>query len=101
MEIAAVNYTEGEIHYRDEVPKEPFETVLRPVNIHLQDFSTEASQNASLDLAIGLENDAKLSADGKLSMAPLQLSGQVTLDNFSLQSPYRYFKAQLPFELCR
>lgn len=99
LEIAAVNYTEGEIHYRDEVPKEPFETVLRPVNIHLQDFSTEASQNASLDLAIGLENDAKLSADGKLSMAPLQLSGQVTLDNFSLQSPYRYFKAQLPFEL--
>ncbi|HCC81720.1 MAG TPA: hypothetical protein DEQ25_10710, partial [Methylophaga sp.] len=31
--------------------------------------------------------------------SPLQLSGQITLDNFSLQSPYRYFKAQLPFEL--
>ncbi|HBX58786.1 MAG TPA: hypothetical protein DEG65_00385, partial [Methylophaga sp.] len=99
LEIAEVNYTNGEIHYRDEVPKEPFETVLRPINIHLQDFSTEASQNASLDLAVGLENDAKLSADGKLSMSPLQLSGQITLDNFSLQSPYRYFKAQLPFEL--
>ncbi|WP_292742071.1 DUF748 domain-containing protein, partial [Methylophaga sp. UBA2687] len=99
LEIAEVNYTNGEIHYRDEVPKEPFETVLRPVNIHLDNFSTEASQTASLDMAVGLENDAKLSADGKLSMSPLQLSGQITLDNFSLQSPYRYFKAQLPFEL--
>ena len=55
LEIAEVNYTNGEIHYRDEVPKEPFETVLRPVNIHLDNFSTEASQTASLDMAVGLE----------------------------------------------
>jgi len=99
LEIGAFNYTDGEIHYRDEVPKEAFETVLSPINIHLEDFSTEAGQTASQALVVELENDAKLTLDGNLSLAPIQLAGEVHLQNFSLQTPYRYLKAQLPFEL--
>ena len=98
LEIGAFNYTDGKILYRDEVPNEPFETVLSPINIHLENFSTEAGQTASQDLVIELENNATLTLDGNLSLSPLQLAGQVKLQNFSLQTPYRYLQAQLPFE---
>lgn len=99
LEIGAFNYADGEIHYRDDVPSETFETVLSPINIHLEDFSTAAGQTASKDLMIALENDARLTLDGNLSLSPLALAGQAQLENFSLQTPYRYLQAQLPFEL--
>ncbi|WP_417550881.1 DUF748 domain-containing protein [Methylophaga sp.] len=99
LEIGAFDYTDGKILYRDEVPKAEFETVLSPINIHLKDFSTAAGQTAHQDLVINLENDATLTLDGDLSLSPLQLAGQVKLQNFSLQTPYRYLQAQLPFEL--
>lgn len=99
LEIGAFNYTDGKILYRDEVPNEGFETVLSPINIHLKDFSTAVGQTAHQDLVVDLENDARLTLDGDLSLSPLQLAGQVNLQNFSLQTPYRYLQAQLPFAL--
>lgn len=99
LEIGAFNYTDGKILYRDEVPNEGFETVLSPINIHLTDFSTAVGQTAHQDLVVDLENDARLTLDGNLSLSPLQLAGQVNLQNFSLQTPYRYLQAQLPFAL--
>lgn len=99
FEIGEFNYTDGEIAYRDDVPATRFETVLSPINIHLKHFSTAAGQTAHQDLVINLENDATLKLDGDLSLSPLQLAGQVKLQNFSLQTPYRYLQAQLPFAL--
>lgn len=99
FEIGEFNYTEGEIAYRDDVPANQFETVLSPINIHLKHFSTAAGQAANQDLVIALENDAKLTLNGNMVLSPLQFDGQVNLQNFSLQTPYRYLQAQLPFEL--
>lgn len=99
MEIGDFNYNDGQLAYRDDVPETQFETVLSPINIHLDDFSTAAGETASQDLIIVLENDAKLTLNGSMVLSPLQFAGQVDLENFSLQTPYRYLKAQLPFEL--
>jgi len=99
LEIGDFNYNHGEIAYRDDVPETSFETVLSPINIHLDHFSTEAGQTANKDLVIALENDAKLTLNGQMLLPSLQFSGQVNLENFSLQTPYRYLQAQLPFEL--
>jgi hypothetical protein len=99
FEIGEFNYIEGEIAYRDDVPANQFETVLSPINIHLKHFSTAAGQAANQDLVIALENDAKLTLNGNMVLSPLQFDGQINLQNFSLQTPYRYLQAQLPFEL--
>jgi hypothetical protein len=99
FEIGEFNYTDGEIAYRDDGPANQFETVLSPINIHLKHFSTAAGQAANQDLVIALENDAKLTLNGNMVLSPLQFDGQVNLQNFSLQTPYRYLQAQLPFEL--
>lgn len=99
FEIGEFNYTDGEIAYRDDVPANQFETVLNPINIHLKHFSTAAGQAANQDLVIALENDAKLTLNGNMVLSPLQFDGQINLQNFSLQTPYRYLQAQLPFEL--
>lgn len=99
LEIGEFNYTNGEIAYRDDVPASRFETVLSPINIHLDHFSTAAGETANKDLVFALENDAQLILNGKMVLTPLQFTGQVNLENFSLQTPYRYLQAQLPFEL--
>ncbi|MDT8311975.1 MAG: DUF748 domain-containing protein, partial [Methylophaga sp.] len=99
LEIGAFNYNDGQLAYRDDMPETPFKTVLSPINIHLDNFSTAAGQAASQDLVIALENDAKLTLNGSMVLTPLQFTGEVTLQNFSLQTPYRYLQDQLPFEL--
>ncbi|THK40736.1 DUF748 domain-containing protein [Methylophaga sp. SB9B] len=99
LEIGEFNYTNGEIAYRDDVPASRFETLLSPINIHLDHFSTAAGETANKDLVFALENDAKLTLNGKMVLSPLQFTGEVNLENFSLQTPYRYLQAQLPFEL--
>lgn len=99
LEIGEFNYNDGQLAYRDDVPATRFETVLSPINIYLDNFSTAVGQTASKDLVIVLENDAKLTLNGNMLLSPLQFNGQVNLQNFSLQTPYRYLQAQLPFEL--
>lgn len=99
VEIGEFHYTDGEIAYRDDVPATRFETVLSPINIHLDSFSTAVGQTANKDLMIALENDAKLTLNGNMVLSPLQFTGQIDLQNFSLQTPYRYLEAELPFEL--
>jgi len=92
--ISNFNYTKGELHYRDDVPTDAFETVLSPINIHFVDFSTQAGQTATNDLAIDLENKAELRLNGNFVLSPLHLDGRV-----SLEMPYRYLKTTLPFEV--
>ncbi|MEX1200720.1 MAG: DUF748 domain-containing protein [Methylophaga sp.] len=99
LEIGEFNYNNGQLAYRDDVPATRFETVLSPINIHLDHFSTAAGQTASKDLVITLENDARLTLNGTMLLSKLQFTGQAELQNFSLQTPYRYLQAQLPFEL--
>ncbi|MFT7414765.1 MAG: hypothetical protein ACI9FO_001426 [Methylophagaceae bacterium] len=96
--INKINYTKGELYYRDDVPTDPFETVLSPINIHLNNFSNQAGQAASNDIVIDLEEKAELWLYGKFSLSPLHLDGRISLNNFSLGMPYRYLKAELPFE---
>lgn len=99
LEIGQFNYNEGQVTYRDDVPETSFETVLSPINIHLDHFSTAAGQTAATGLVIALENDAKLTLNGTTLFPMLQFTGQANLENLSLQTPYRYLEAQLPFEL--
>jgi hypothetical protein len=99
LEINKMISDGGELYVRDEVPETVFETVLAPINIQLDHFSTQAGQTASQNLLIGLENEAVLKLNGNLVMSPLHLQGQIALENLSLQTPYRYLQAQLPFEL--
>mgnify|MGYP003624481618 CR=1 FL=1 len=96
--ISNFNYTKGELHYRDDVPTDDFETVFSPINIHLADFSTQAGHAASNDLVIDFENKGELRLNGNLVLSPLHLDGQVSLKNFNLGMPYRYLKDELPFE---
>ncbi|WP_438969708.1 DUF748 domain-containing protein [Methylophaga sp.] len=99
VRINDFDYTSGELHYRDDVPAENFKTVLSPINIHLTDFSTQPGQSATNELVINLEKDAELTLDGNVILSPLHLDGRMRLKNFSLQTPYRYLSAALPFEL--
>ena len=97
--IEHAEYKDGQFHYLDKVPDDSFETVLTPINFQLNNFTTKADSNAQNSLLVGLGEKAKLKLDGELSLSPLFMSGRLSLSEFNLQTPYQYFKAQLPVEL--
>lgn len=97
--LDTLSFEEGQLHYVDNVPAETFKTELSPINFQLKNFSTKAGETAKTSLAIALEDKANLAIAGDFSLSPLSLSGQLTINQFNLQTPYRYFKAQLPVEL--
>lgn len=97
--LGSLNFDNGKLHYVDDVPAEPFKTVLSPINFQLNHFSTKADETAKTTLGIELEDKANLSVAGTFSLSPLTMAGQLKLNQFNLQTPYRYFKAQLPVEL--
>jgi len=100
VQIRNLNLSNGRLHYSDEVPETEFSTVVGPVDLQVDTFSTLADpEEGSLALQIVLEQDSRLLVDGNFTVQPLQASGQVQLENFSGTVPYRYFEAYLPFVL--
>ncbi len=97
--LGSLNFDNGKLHYVDDVPAEPFKTVLSPINFQLNQFSTKADETAKTTLDIEIEEKANLAVAGTFSLSPLTMAGQLKLNQFNLQTPYRYFKAQLPVEL--
>ena len=97
--LNSLSFEGGELHYSDKVPAEPFKTVISPINFQLNQFSTQADKTAKTTLNMELEDKANLSVAGTFSLSPLTVAGQLKLNQFNLQTPYRYFKAQLPVEL--
>lgn len=100
LQIGRVQYINGSIHYRDEVPATDFATTLGPLNIDIADISTlDTEEQGMKDLVLQIEQDATLRWNSSFDINPLQFSGRLALDNFSLTTPYRYFQDTLPFVL--
>lgn len=100
LEVGEFTFINGRVHYRDEVPDTVFETALSPINIHLENFSTAEDEAAGDQaLVVQLEQDGRLILDGEISLSPLVLTGEMSLENFALQIPYRYLATELPFVL--
>ena len=100
LEIRRIQYLNGSIEYRDEVPQTDFATTLGPVNLDVANISTlDTAEKGSEHLVMQIEQDATLTWDSNFDILPLQFAGHLALDNFSLTTPYRYFQDNLPFVL--
>lgn len=100
LEVLRFQYNNGSIHYRDEVPETTFQTTLGPINTGVDHLSLqEAEEDGNKRLVMQLEEGGTLTWISTFSVTPLQLSGQLTVDGFSLGIPYRYFADSLPFVL--
>ena len=78
------------IHWYDEVPPEPVDTEVGPINIAIADLNTLPERPGSQDVVITTESQGTLSWNGSLQFNPLHSEGSasVTGSHFPLTSAY-------------
>lgn len=99
LEVDATRLDNLNLHFRDEVPDEPFDTVLTLAEAQIDGLSSIEETSASKSVLLRFENDATLEWSGGLQLNPLELRGQVTLNNFTLDLVDDYVRQNLPFSL--
>jgi hypothetical protein len=96
-----IRFSDGRARLRDEVPDEPVELELGPVDVSMQDLSTIPDRYGQQSVRVGLPQGAALSWQGNISLAPLESSGSLELTGSRLEQTTAYLKAILPLESFR
>jgi uncharacterized protein involved in outer membrane biogenesis len=96
--VQDVRVNRGEVRFRDDVPSEPVELSLGPVTVSVQELSTLPDRFGRQSVEVRLPDDARLSWQGSISLAPLETEGTLALENSSLHQTIAYLRAVLPLE---
>jgi hypothetical protein len=96
--VQDVRLSQGEVHFRDDVPSEPVDLTLAPVTVSVQELSTLPDRFGRQTVEVRLPDDARLSWQGSIRLAPLQTEGRLALENSSLHQTIAYLRAILPLE---
>jgi hypothetical protein len=76
-----------------------FETTLKPIQVHLQRFTTRPDSDAAYDFSIATEAGEKVSGNGTFSITPLRSGGQVKLAGFEVRKYAPYYQDSLRGEV--
>jgi Domain of Unknown Function (DUF748) len=99
VEILSLSLSNISTHLLDEVPATPFSTSLSLAQAQIDNFSTLPESLGNKAISINFEEEAQLTWSGGFSVNPLDLKGQMVLENFSLLPVSRYLQDTLPFQL--
>lgn len=91
--------TNGRLTFADYRPKEPFFTTLEAVSVRLTNFTTEKNGRAHFFLSARTDAEEQVSAEGDLSLTPLDAHGQVIFKSMALDRYTAYYRDRLPFLL--
>jgi hypothetical protein len=90
---------EASISFADLSRTSRFETTLKPIQVHLQHFTTRPDSDAAYGFSIATEAGEKVSGSGTFSIAPLRLSGEVKLAGFEIKKYAPYYQDSLRGEV--
>lgn len=78
------------VHWSDQVPVDPVETIFGPINIEIADLNTLPARDGRQDVVITTESQGTLSWSGSLQLNPVNSSGRasITGSHFPLTSAY-------------
>ena len=78
------------VHWSDQVPVDPVETVFGPVNIVIAELNTLPQREGQQNVVITTETQGTLSWSGTLQLNPINSSGRATItgSHFPLTSAY-------------
>lgn len=98
--IHQIAIKEGRIHWQDAASGQTVSENLLPLNLTLNEFSTQAASSAMGDLSIGLESGGRIEWRGDFTIAPLASKGHLKLENIGLARSWQLFLQQiLPVEI--
>lgn len=99
LQIDLTRFDNINLHFRDEVPGEPFDTVLTLAEARIDGLSSIENRRGSNTLLLRFENDASLEWSGGLQLNPLDFNGQISLNNFTLELIDNYVRDSLPLSI--
>ena len=91
--------TDGAISFADLSRRSRFETTLKPIQFHLQRFTTRPDSDAAYEFNIATEAGEAVSGSGTLSIAPLRSAGEVKLAGLEIRKYGPYFEDNLRGEV--
>ena len=95
----AISLMNLNFHVRDEVPATPFDTSLRLAEVDIGNLSTLPDSRGPKSLVLEFEAGARLTVSGDHSLNPLELTGSLELEDFSLETVSRYLQDTLPLRV--
>lgn len=90
---------DGRIAWLDASTGQTLTETLLPVNLTLQDISTQAEQAGNGKLALGVESGGNIEWSGDFSLQPLASKGHLQLDAIGLDKIWQLFLQELPIRI--
>lgn len=94
--IGKLGIHQGRIEVKDESRPTPFETVFTPLNIALENLSSQPDKNGGYQLAAETGEGEKLRWHGSLALKPLRSQGHLEIEDLQATTPWRYVQDQVP-----
>ncbi len=88
---------QGMVEFVDASRPTPFEAHLVPINLTLEQFSTQKGRANPYALLAELQDEEKISWEGTLTLEPVQSQGSLTLENIQLAGLWAYLHDQFRF----
>jgi len=84
VNIAKLSIAEGKLDWEDAHFSSPEKETAYPINLSIENFTTQAEKQANLGLSLELSSGGRLDWQGAISLNPLSSSGHVKLEKVQL-----------------
>ena len=91
--------TNSVIDWKDDVPPEPVNTRLGPINIAISELNTLPDRAGSQDVVITTETQGTLSWNGSLELNPLRSEGHAAIKGSHFPLTSAYLKHEIGFDV--
>lgn len=95
LKVDRIRSTGGKVHFNDRMPKGGFNTELKALDIDVKGLTTRKDGTASWNISFRSSRDESLAMHGKLTLDPLELSGEVKASGIVLESYYPYLAERI------
>jgi uncharacterized protein involved in outer membrane biogenesis len=99
IDVDEVELLGGKISFSDLSRKEPFKTVLNPVELKVNNFSNGKDKKATYSFALRTEAKESIKLDGDFSVEPLQSEGKVEIKSVPFKKYAPYYKENILFDI--
>ncbi len=97
--IQDIQIEQGIVEFQDNSRPTPFVAHIVPINLKLENFSTQKGQANPYSLSAELSDGERISWEGTLTLEPFGSNGQLALDKIRLDSLWAYMQHQFRFQI--
>jgi uncharacterized protein involved in outer membrane biogenesis len=99
IDVDEVELLGGKISFSDLSRKEPFKTVLNPVELKVNNFSNGKDKKATYSFLLRTEAKESIKLDGNFSVEPLQSEGKVEIKSIPFKKYSPYYRENILFDI--